>query len=63
MQPDSQSCNSCDYETTKSQKSLTCNICLNHYHYNRHCLRLVIARMRSDNCNFYLLNADLTDTK
>ena len=40
MQPESQSCNSCDYEITKSQRSLTCNICLNHYHNNRHCLRL-----------------------
>ena len=40
MQLESQSCNSCDYEITKSQRSLTSNICLNHYHNNRHCLRL-----------------------
>ena len=40
MQLESQSCNSCDFEITKSQRSLTCNICLNHYHNNRHCLRL-----------------------
>ena len=40
MQLESQSCNSCDCEITKSQRSLTCNICSNHYHCNRHCLRL-----------------------
>ena len=40
MQLESQSCNSCDCEITKSQRSLTCIICSNHYRYNRHCLRL-----------------------
>ena len=35
-----QSCNSCDCVITQSQRSLTCDICSNDYHNNRHCLRL-----------------------
>ena len=34
-----QSCNSCDCVITQSQRSLTCDICSNNYHNNRHCLR------------------------
>ena len=34
------SCNSCDCVITQSQRSLTCDICSNNYHNNRHCLRL-----------------------
>ena len=37
---ESKSCNFCDCEIIQDQRSLVCNICNNHYHYNRHCLRL-----------------------
>ena len=37
---ESKSCNFCDCEIIQDQRSLVCNICNNHYHYNRHCLHL-----------------------
>ena len=42
MRKESKTCNLCGYEVNHNQRSITCTICFNDYHYNKHCLRLAI---------------------
>ena len=42
MRKESKTCNLSGYEVNHNQRSITCTICFNDYHYNKHCLRLAI---------------------